>query len=193
MPEDKLSFIPKKGAPISVYKSRGPGLFLAFSFLLFIVSGLFLGGLVFYKKSLAKEVDLLKETLNKVRTAFEISLINEIVQTSDKINLAKTLLDKHKSITPFFDFLEASTLPEVRFKDFDYALISSGDKNEEIAIKMNGIAKNYTALAMQSEIFEKEKNIKSFYFSDFKLGEGGTVNFNVQIVLDQSFFKYKTQ
>lgn len=193
MPEDKLSFIPKKNVPHPLYKSRGPGLFLAFSFLLLIISAMLLGGLFFYKKSLTEEVDSLKETLTKVRASFELSLINEIAQTSDKINSAKMLLNNHKSLTPFFDFLETSTLPEVRFKDFDYSLFSSGDKAEEVAVKMSGIAKNYTALASQSEIFEKEKNIKSFYFSDFKLGDKGTVNFSVQIVLDPMLLKYKTQ
>lgn len=193
MPEDKLSFIPKKAGAPPVYRGKGPGFFLAFSFLLLVVSSFALGGMFFYKKSLAGEVDLLMQTLDKTKSAFEPALINTIIQFADRIDSAKTLLGDHKTLLPFFEFLEKSTLPDVRFKEFTYSFSEAESKNGEILIVMGGVAKSYAALASQAEIFEKEKSVKSVYFSDFKLGDNGAVNFRVKISSDPLIFKYKAQ
>jgi hypothetical protein len=189
MPEDKISFIPKKTFERPFYKSRGPGFFLTSSFLLLLLSGLICGGAILYRNSLKKQVDLLSDSLERAKAAFELPLINKLVSTSEKIKTAKVLLAEHKTIVPFFDFLERSTLKDVRFNSFEYSL----SKDKEATISMGGTAKSYASLALQAKAFEEEKNIKNVSFSGLNLGDKGAINFKVNLTLDPSFLSFQTK
>ena len=189
MPEDKLSFIPQKTFEPAFYKRRGPGIIIVFSFLLFFISISAYGALFLYKNSLNKEVNVLTDSLERAKAAFELSLINEVNQTSEKIDYSKKLLEQHTSLVPVFDFLEKNTLKDVRFKSFKYSIA----KNENPIVLLDGSAKNYSMLALQGDIFEKDKNIKNVLFSGLGLGEKGMINFTVKLILDPSMFIYKIE
>jgi hypothetical protein len=167
MPEDKLSFIPQKSLEPAFYKGRGPGIIFVFLFLLFLISISAYGALFLYKNSLSKEISALADSLEKAKAAFELSLINEVNQTSEKIDYSKKLLEQHISPLPIFDFLEKNTLKDIRFKDFKYSIVKDGS----LTVLLNGTAKSYSDLALQGDIFEKDKNIKSVLFSRLNLGE----------------------
>ncbi|MCX6731836.1 MAG: hypothetical protein NTX55_02520, partial [Candidatus Parcubacteria bacterium] len=100
MPEDKLSFIPQKTFEPAFYKRRGPGILIIFSFLIFFLSISAYGALFLYKNSLSKEVNVLTDSLERARAAFELPLINEITQTSEKIDSSRKLLEQHVSLAP---------------------------------------------------------------------------------------------
>jgi hypothetical protein len=189
MPEDKLSFIPQKTFEPTFYKRRGPGIIIVFSFLLFFISISAYGALFLYKNSLNKELNILTESLERAKAGFELSLINEVNQTSEKINYSKKLLEQHVSSVPIFDFLEKNTLKDVRFKSFKYSIA----KNENPTVLLEGLSKNYSLLALQGDIFEKDKNIKSVLFSRLNLGEKGLINFTVKLILDPSMLIYKIE
>lgn len=186
MPEEKLSFIPKKTFTRPSYKAGGPGLLVIFAFLVFLISLVVAGGLFFYKSNLEKQVDLLIQSLERAKAAFEPSLISEMIQASVKIDSAKSLFAQHKTLIPILDLLSKNTLKNVRFNGFNY----SGNEKEPI-VTLKGVAKDYTNLAVQAKVFEDEKNIKSVSFSDFSLGDKGIVNFSVKIVVAPSFLAYK--
>lgn len=187
MPEDKLSFIPKKTFATPVYKSRGPGLFLAFSFFALLISGAFYGGLFFYRNMLKKQVTDLSSSLERAKVAFELPLINELFTISEKINSSKTLLSQHRTLLPVFNLLEKLTLKDVRFKSFRFSF----SKESGPLVLMDGQTKNYSTLASQGDIFGKDKNIKKVSFSNLNLGSKGMVNFTINLVLEQSFLNYK--
>lgn len=187
MPEDKLSFIPKKTFAGPVYKSRGPGLFLVFSFLILLISGVFYGGLFFYGNTLQKQVTGLSSSLERVKVAFELPLINELFTISEKINSSKILLSQHRTLLPVFDLLEKLTLKDVRFKSFRFSF----SKESGPLILMDGQTKNYSTLASQGDILGKDKNIKKVSFSNLSLGSKGMVNFTIHLVLEQSILNYK--
>jgi hypothetical protein len=189
MSEEKLSFIPKKSFEKPLYKRSGPGLFLTFSFLLLLVSGLIYGGAILYSNNLKKQIDLLSKSLERAKAAFEFPLINELFNASQKIHSSKIILEKHITLVPVFDILESSILKDVRFNNFKYSL----SKAQEQTVLMDGTAKNYSSLASQGEIFEKNKNIKNVSFSNLGLGDKGTINFTVTLILDPIITAYKAE
>ena len=189
MPEDKLSFIPQKTFEPAFYKRRGPGILIIFSFLLFFLSISAYGVLFLYKNSLNKELNVLTDSLERAKAAFELPLINEINQTSEKIDYSKKLLEQHVSLVPIFDFLGQNTLKDARFKSFKYSIA----KNENPTVSLEGLAKDYSTIAVQEDIFEKDKNIKSVLFSGLGLGEKGIINFSVKLTFDPSMLIYKIE
>jgi len=189
MPEDKLSFIPQKTFEPAFYKRRGPGIIIVFSFLLFFISISAYGALFLYKNSLNKEVNVLTDSLERAKAAFELSLINEVNQTSEKIDYSKKLLEQHVSLVSIFDFLEKNTLKDIRFKSFKYSIV----KDENPTVLLEGAAKNYSTIAVQENIFEKDKNIKGVLFSGLSLGEKGMINFAVKLIFDPSMLIYKVK
>lgn len=189
MPEDKLSFIPQKNFTPTFYKGGGPGLVVIISLILFFISAGSYGALFLYKKSLQKDIGDLSQSLERAKAAFEISLINEMSQVSGKINHSKKLLEQHVSPSPVFDFFESNTLKNLRFKDFKYSI----DKDGTPAVSLDGVAESYSSLALQGNIFEKDKNVKSVSFSGIGLGEKGVINFTVKLSFDPSMIIYKTE
>lgn len=189
MPEDKLSFIPKKSFEKPLYKRSGPGLFLIFSFLLLLLSGLIYGGTILYRNNLKKQIDLLSDSLKRAKAAFEFPLINELFNASEKINSSKIILEKHTTLAPVFNLLENSTLKDIRFNNFKYSL----SEDQEPTVLMDGTAKSYSSLASQGEIFEKNKNIKNVSFTNLGLSDKGTINFTVTLILDPIIIAYKAE
>jgi hypothetical protein len=176
MPEEKQSF----------YREKGPGIFATISFLIFLLSIFAYGGLFLYRKNIQGKIDTLTDSFKRATGAFEPILINELVQTSEKINLSKQFLAKHTTLTPVFDFLEQSTLKSIRFKNFKYSFSAM----ESPSILMGGLARDYSSLALQEKIWAKNKNIKEISFSKLTLGEKGLVNFEVKLSLDPSLIAY---
>lgn len=189
MPEDKLSFIPQKNSEQTLYRGKGPGIIVIISFLLFFASLAAYGGLFLYKNSLQKETDVLAQSLERAKAAFEIPLINEISQSSQKINYSKKLLGQHTSVVPIFDFLEKNTVKSISFKGFKYSI----DKDGTPLVSLDGLAKSYTDLALQGNVFEKEKSVKNAVFSGIGLGEKGIINFSVKLSFDPSVIIYKAE
>ena len=184
---ERTSFIPKRSFIKPVYKSRNFGLLMNFSIVLFAVSMLVFGGVYFYKKSLNERVAFLSDSLKRARDSFDLSVLSEMGKTSEKIELAKKLLEKHIAPSPIFGFLEQATLENVRFSNFNY--IWQEDSDPEIS--MTGVAKSYASLALQVDEFQKNSNVEDISVSGLSLGKGGVVNFNAVIVLKPDLIKYK--
>lgn len=176
MPENKISFIPKKNIDTPIY-TKGQGVFVSISFLIFLISALLFGGVFFYRNSLKNDIAELNDSVSRIKDALEPSLIAELIGMSDKINASETLLGQHKTLLPIFDFLENNTVKTVSFKNFRYTFL----KDNGAQISMDGLADSYTSLALQAEVFEKDKSIKSVNFSGLGLGEKGNINFVVNI------------
>lgn len=186
--EENLSFIPKRpNEPKLQFKVKGTGFFFVFSLIVFFVSVAIFGGLFFYRAILNNDIKKLANSFNNAKSVFDLNLISDIAKVSDKINFSKSILAKHTTPVPFFDFLESSTLPEVRFTKFDYSVSKEG----EYLVSLDGSARSYIALASQSKIFEKNSNFKNISFSGLSLGDKGLVNFKVQLSLTPEFLAYK--
>lgn len=186
---DRTSFIPKKSFKKPVYKAKGAGFLLGFSLILFIVSGLFLGGIFFYKEVLKKQITVLEVSLKRAHAGFEPELVKELTSVSMKVKAAKVLLKEHKTLTPIFDFLRESTLKNVRFSSFAYKLSKEGEPD----ISMRGVSKGYAPLALQIGEFQKSKDLKDISVSKLSLTKDGNVAFYLELVFNPEFISYKAK
>ncbi|MDP9249369.1 MAG: hypothetical protein M3M85_02595 [bacterium] len=186
----QTSFIPKK--PIikeRVVSSRpvGPVVIIAL-FILFTVL-LATGGLYFYKGLTTKNIETMKDNLKKAQSRFEPSKITELQTLDKRLRAASEVLSDHIAVTPIFSALERVTMKTVRFTSFSY--IRDEDQNAPIKVTMTGQARGYRDVALQSDLFTKDKNFIDPVFSNLTLDQSGNVLFDLDFSVDAGFLRYK--
>jgi hypothetical protein len=188
-PNTHTSFIPKKSltAPRRQAKGSSIGIFFLFTLVLFIGAIALAIGVFLYQQFIIKSIEQKSASLERASAAFEPAIIQEISRLDIRINSAQDILDNHKSISAFFDLLEASTLESVRFENLDYRTDEGGKTN----ISMKGRALNFSSVALQSDIFGKNKFIQEPIFSELNLDKKGDVVFNFSAFLDPRLISYE--
>jgi hypothetical protein len=195
---NKTSFIPKTPflkADKLDYRRAGLGFILKASIVLFVISLTFFVGVWVYKEIVNRQIEELSISLGRARAVFDPISISEIEELSLSIPIAKGLLSQHLLPSRIFDILEDLTLKEIRFTSFDYAYkpvqkdnilgpFRQNDIPAAITVVLNGEAKNYMALAQQSEVLKRSAKISEFSFSNFNLTPDGNVSFALKIIFD---------
>lgn len=184
----QTSFIPKTSidTTATALPRRHMGFFTFISLIIFFLSALSAGGMYMWHKYLIGSEQSLKESLDRNIKSFESQTIEEYVRLNNRIDAAKYLLSHHVAISYIFDFLSEKTIKSVRFLDLKYDVGVDG----VATLTMNGEAKSYNAVAYQSEVFGKEKSLKSPLFSNLDLDTVGNVVFNFTTKIDPSFIFY---
>ncbi len=190
-PKFQSSFIPK--GPLvpssAVFKTqparRGTllGLLSMWIFVLSIVAALAALGYGFYLNS---SITKMGGKLETARANLEPETIREIARLDARIVGTEKLLANHAVLSPLFDFLDKNTLKTVRFTQFTFKETSEG-----LVISMRGQARGYASLALQADIFNKSKDLKSTNFSNLDLDERGNVIFMVDAVVSPALVSYK--
>lgn len=192
----KTSFIPKQAlvqSPVST--GRPISLVSTISLVVLLLSVLLAGGTYGYEQLLASEITRpcpdpnqtvtkgcgLKASLDKEKKALDEGLLTEFKRLAAKLNLASVLIDKHVTVLPIFDLLSKITLETVRYTSLDY---------NNLTINIAGVAQSYEDIAVQSNVFDRERLISSFIFSDLNLDNQGNVVFKLVINLDPRLLKY---
>jgi hypothetical protein len=186
----QTSFIPKK--PIikeNAVSSRPVGILLVISLLILFLVFLATGGLYFYKGVVTKQIIKKDESLALAKNDFEISKIAELQVLDKRLRAATEILSNHISVTPIFDVLEQITMKTVRFTKFNYDF--GIDKQATINIKMSGLAIGYRSVALQADLFAKNKNFINPIFSNLTLDNTGNVLFDLEFSVDPDFVNYK--
>lgn len=185
----RTSFIPKK--PIATVESRPKSgvinLFYLFALIVFIGVIILAGGIFAYQKLLINSVESKTESLNRAREAFEPALIREISRLDDRINAAREILNKHTAPSEFFELLELSTLKNIQFEDLSYRTESDG----RTSVQMRGKALSFGSVALQSDIFGKNKFISEPIFSDLDLDVKGNVIFSFSAFIEPELISYE--
>lgn len=186
----QTSFIPKK--PIIKERevsSRPVGFLLILALLILFTVLLATGGLYFYKGSVAQSITDKQNDLTQAQNRFEPSAIKNFQLLDRRLNASSEVLAKHISIVPIFDALSALTMKSVRFTQFDYTL--GTNDNPRISVKMSGVAIGYRSIALQSDLFAKNKNLIDPVFSNLNLDLSGNVIFDLEFSVDPNFVNYK--
>lgn len=188
----QTSFIPKK--PLAEERAPAPatqkrGLLSLIASIIFFATIAAAGGVYLYRTSLASQVADLSTSLDRARSAFEPSLV-ETLQTLDKrLTASKEVLANHVTISPIFASLEELTLKSVRFTKFTYAI---PEDTKLLTVTMTGSARSYTSIALQSDMFGRNKYFQDVVFSNLQLDSAGNVGFDLEFTVDQSYVNYKT-
>jgi len=186
----QTSFIPKK--PIlkeSTVYARPVSIFLIISLFVLFAMLLITGGLYFYKGIVIKKIAEMEGTLNLAKNRFEPSKITELQVLDKRLKASSEILAKHITIIPIFKALEQLTMKSVRFTEFSYD-VGTDDKTT-INVKMSGVAIGYRSIALQSDLFAKNKNLIDPIFSNLTLDNSGNVIFDLEFSVDPSFVNYK--
>lgn len=184
----QTSFIPKK--PIiedTAKSSTSSGFFVIITILIFVTVVLAYGGLFLYSNILTKNITTKKEQLDRANERFEINRINELKLLDKRLKAGEKVLDKHISISPIFEILQRITMKTVRYTKFSYEVTDKG----EINVKMNGQALGYRYIALQADLFSKEKNLIDPVFSNLSLDDKSNVNFDLTFAVDPSLVDYE--
>mgnify|MGYP000856046212 FL=1 len=184
----QTSFIPKK--PIiedTTKSSTSSSFFVIITVLIFVTVVLAYGGLFLYSNILTKNITAKKEQLDRANERFEINRINELKLLDKRLKAGGKVLDKHISISPIFEILQEITMKTVRYTKFAYEVTDKG----EINVKMNGQALGYRYIALQADLFSKEKNLIEPVFSNLSLDDKSNVNFDLTFAVDPSLVDYE--
>lgn len=182
------SFIPKKpieGTSIRTSPQLG-GIFTLVSSIMLVGSITLAAGAFFYERYLESIIASQETNLARAEAAFEPQLLSDLSRLNQRIAESKRLLAGHIAITPFFELLERTTLESVSFQSLDF--ISNSGK---ITITMKGQARSFGALALQSDVFSKTKQIKNPLFSGLNLDQTGNVIFELTADIDPSLVSYR--
>ena len=190
-PKFRTSFIPKQTLKAAAgggsTRRSGAGGIISLLALVIVLGAIVLSVALFlYQQLLDSSIDRKAETLERARAAFEPALIEELVRLDTRIESAERILDTHIAPSAMFDTLEALTLRSVQFTDFNFTRIS----NERMSISMSGIAGDFNDIALQADIFGKNKIIKEPKFSDLNLDQAGRAVFKVTAFIDPTLINF---
>lgn len=186
----QTSFIPKK--PMIEERAtptRPVGFLLVLSMFVFFTIVLASGGLYFYKGILTQNILKMENDLNLAKNRFEPSKINQLQELDKRLFASNELLANHVSLSPIFKALQEITLKTVRYLKFSYDF--QNEKSKKIEVKMSGLAIGYRSIALQSDLFTKNKNLIDPVFSNLSLDDKGNVLFDLSFSVDPSFVDYK--
>lgn len=190
MADFKTTFIPQKpiipGQQGVRRHTVDPFTFIAWVFFALAIVGT--GALYGYKLLLIDSIASRQVEIKDVKEAINPELIADLKRTDALLETANTLLDNHVTLAPFFKYLESKTLQGVRFSRLEYKMLPSGIPS----LSLQGEALDYAAVALQSDIFGKDRNIIDPIFSDFILTQRGTVQFKIEAQIERDRILYRS-
>lgn len=187
----QTSFIPKK--PMIDERAVSPrpvGLFALLSLLVFFAMLVTTGALFVYKGILTKNIANMENNLSLAKNRFEPSKISQLQVLDKRLRASNEILSSHIAISPIFEALQAITMKTVRYTKFVYEL-NADASIAMVTVKMSGMAVGYRSVALQSDLFTKNKNLIDPIFSNLSLDEKGNVLFDLQFSVDPSFVDYR--
>lgn len=184
------SFVPKQPVQAPRRKaSAGTNLFLLASLAVAGVALLASGAVFAYDRYLTYVQNAKEAELAKAQAAVNPDTVQEFIRLKDRFNAGETLLNQHVTLSRFFDELEAVTLQNIQFSNLTLTVTGDGTAK----LQMDGVAKNFNALAAQSNAVAADKNIKRAIFSGIGFDNGNTrLKFQLTADLDPSIIRGNT-
>lgn len=130
----------------------------------------------------------MEKDLTIAKNRFEPAKINQLQILDRRLSASSEILHDHISISPVFQALSEITMKSVRYTKFSYDLGESG--NDNVMIKLTGVATGYRSVALQSDLFSENKNMIDPVFSNLALDDKGNVTFELAFSVDPSFVDY---
>lgn len=184
------SFIPKNPVTTeSVFQKEKPtGLKAVFKFVFFL-SILSVFALFGFKYYLGIQINELSQKLAQEESSLDLETINKMAEFGNKLDLVRSLAQKHQTVSGALNLLASSTVSSVYFESMKF-----GDMNSEgIGIILNGRATSYGMVAMQEGVFNSSNLIKKTSFSNLSLSENGTVSFDASLFIDPRVILFKPE
>ena len=147
------------------------------------------GGLYLYKASLIKNISTLGGNLKLASDRFEPAKISELQTLDKRLRASNQVLSHHVAVSPIFQVLQELTMKTVRYTSFSYTM--PNDATGVVSVRMSGLAIGYRSVALQADLFTKNKNLIDPVFSNLQLDDRGNVIFDLTFSVDANFVNYK--
>ncbi len=189
-PTFQTTFIPKK--PLvetsNNQQNGGVSILVLLATILLVVSVALAGGMYVYRSTVdAKVIDMQKQ-LEQSSVSFDADLAFTIEDTNRRLSVAQEILGNHVSFSPLLVTLGESTLKTIRYTKFNAEqTVGAGAL---VTIKISGVAKSYDAIALQSDMFAKNRFIRDPIFSNLVPTIDGNIGFDLSFTVDPSYMKY---
>jgi hypothetical protein len=193
-PKFQSSFIPKEaisqpsqpGPSSSRPKVKERNLVSFIALIIFLITIVLGVGIYGYKYYLQKDLANMRSDLENRRAQLVSDSINKFVKFNNQIISVNRLVNDHLVLTPLFEYLEQSTLKQVRFSDFEF---SSGGRGGDLT--MRGQAIGYSILAVQADIFNRSVNFNQPVFSNLDLDDKSNVIFQLKMGVNPELVSYR--
>lgn len=189
-PEIPTSFIPKRPVISGMFSNAKPrnhtvGLLSLLTVIIVISTGLSFVGVYLYEKSLVSQKAKLEQSIDSSRKEIGTDFVVDMKRLTARISGVKTLLQNHIVISPIFSALEATTLRSVQYKTFTYEFKpNTGNVDGQVVqVMIDGTAKSYSTIALQSDAFTQNALIKNPIFSNLTVDDK-TNNVGFKLVFD---------
>lgn len=163
-------------------------LLLLCSIVLFVASVALAIGVFLYGQYLGTESTAKLAQLERAKAAFQPALIQQLTRLDDRMHAADRVLGVHIAPSLFFQALETATLQTVSFQTLDFQVAD----NQNLSIKMAGIAKSVNSIALQADLFSKNGVITSPIFSNIARQSDG-VHFNLSAIVNPTAIRFGAQ
>lgn len=181
-PTIPTSFVPKQ-AVVARKSVTGFNPFLMVSYIIFFV-WVVVGILVFsYQWYLTKASEQKKAALVTAQNNIDQASLTDFIRLRDRFTISKETLDKHVTLSQFFDKIEGITIQNAHFTNLKLTVLD----NRTAKLEMTGTARNFNALAAQSSAFTTDKDIRKAIFSGFVIDpKDGSVTFQITAEVEPS-------
>ena len=184
MAEIQASFIPKKD--IKKRSRAGKGFSINISLLIAVViflTAIFASlGVYLLEQKLLSDKNQALETLEKNQENFGLKAIENFILASNRLQAVDVILNDHINVARVFELLEQDTLTEVIVSDFSFSTT-----NGNIDVSARGSAPTYEHVAVQSQTYGENLDIKNLILSDVDQNREGGVSFNIAFSLDKTY------
>ncbi len=160
--------------------SSGTNIFLFVSLAVALIAVVMAVGVFLYSKYLTSTLASKQTQLAAAQSQVDEDQVEEFIRLRDRLSNGRDLLNNHVELSQFFDALESLTLQNVRFDSLKLTIAE--DRTAQLI--MSGTAKNFNALAAQSNLFAGDKRIKRAIFSDISLSDDKLVSFTLTADVD---------
>lgn len=185
-PNFQSSFIPKGPETSQAFQKRKTSVLGILVVTLFVGVLLLSGGLIFYKNMINTDIENIKSELAVAGSSIDKETIDQMVKYSQKLDVVKSIVLKHQVASGFMKSLASSTVSTVSFSEFYYNGTNAGG----LSVRMRGKTNSYGGVALQEDVFLKNKYWKSVNFSNLTLGEDGAVSFELEVLVDPEIAIY---
>ncbi len=186
----QTSFIPKKPITSTVLNKEPTSLLSIIAIFLLVISLIASGLLFLYKNNLIKQTESSSASLLEVRDSFEKNTIEELDLFNKRTEISKQVLKSHIILSPMFTLLGDITIPQIQYTRFEQETNGGG-----FYVKIEGLASDYRAIAIQSELFNSEKghSFKNVVFSNLMKNKekNNNVTFDLEFTVDPGLLSYE--
>jgi hypothetical protein len=181
------SFVPKQ--PVRTVRRpqvKGPLNIFAVAALALLGAAIVLAGLVFGFEVYLKQVKSERTAdLKVVQDSVDPQAVEELARLSQRLVIAKELLNNHVAVSAVFGMFERDTVQNISFDDFELQTAPSGD----VELKMKGVAATFNALAYQAVVFRENPFLRNQLFGNITVTEEGDVTFTFEGIVSSTLVR----